>query len=565
MPPDTFKPIMTVKSELFTLDQLFSGRLYRVPDYQRAYRWETKQRADLFNDIERSMSEDRQHLMSAIVVVKKEITKIMTTQYQKVDIVDGQQRITTLIILYRAIMDNLDENDPDERHIKDECEKKLIMRDDATTLLLQNNHDTERIFSNYVRRGICRTTAESAETSAEKNLLDAIKECTDFISGYNSDQKSLLDLLDHIKNKILFVYQELADERLAYYVFEGLNNRGLKVSKFDLLKTNLMQTAFGDGNKNMIEEIHRHWSQIYRSIGTYDLESDILRFTATLYRGSKTPLPEEKSREFLLCESKGGAKAVLETIHRLETIATALYEIKHDPLYEASNPKQPVKYVAVAIKIQDYLSDDDKSMLCDLCIKIGFIFFTLVFVESKYYLEEFLELACAIVTEKIPAQEIEKKLRDIVYQIDEEEGDVRDKIMKNVKDDAWYCMESHYLLYKYEEYLTKNAGRAFDNKTLNLILKNSTRDTIEHILPQKSKKSFINYPGNLFLLPPKTNSKLGDMRPKDKADEYRRTGFMMADDIIPQLSKWNKKAVVERGEKIFQWACDEWDRCKLRK
>ena len=36
----------------------------------------------------------------------------------------------------------------------------------------------------------------------------------------------------------------------------------------------------------------------------------------------------------------------------------------------------------------------------------------------------------------------------------------------------------------------------------------------------------------------------------------------MSDDIIPHLSKWNKEAVITRGEKIFKWVCDEWDKCK---
>ena len=226
---------MTVKSELFSLAKLFNERLYQVPDYQRAYRWEKKHRDDLFNDIKNGMAGNREHLMSTIVVLKKETTPIVATEYQKVDIVDGQQRITTMIILYRAIINELDENNPVERQIKNKLKQMLIMSDTAITLLLQNNHDTGKHFSNYVRNGTYQTT-DPPETSAEKNLIDAMRQCENFVREYKDNQGPLPDLVSYINNKIHFVYQELEEESLTYYVFEGLNNRGRKVSKFDLFK-----------------------------------------------------------------------------------------------------------------------------------------------------------------------------------------------------------------------------------------------------------------------------------------------------------------------------------------
>ncbi len=555
---------MAIKSDLLSLDKLFSGRLYEVPDYQRAYRWETKQRIDLFNDIKNSMDENREHLMSTIVVLKTKTTTIRAKEYQVVDIVDGQQRITTLIILYRAIINELDENNPDEKEMKADLERMLIMTNDATTLL-QTNHDTENHFSDYIRHGKYKAT-DPPETSAEKNLINAIRECENFVREYKSNRKSLPDLVNHINNRVFFVYQELQDEALTYYVFEGLNNRGRAVSKFDLLKTNLMQMLFKNKDRRTINEVHNRWSGIYRSIGTSDLESDILKFTATLYQNAKRPLSEEKAREFLLCESKGGgAKAILETVGRLEAVAKALYEIENDKPDSAACPEQPTKYVLVAIKLQDDLSDDKKHDLCDLCLKIGFIMFRVCwYPQSKNFLKEFLELACDIVNKKISAQEIESRLRTIARQFHDEgyEGhDVYEMIKESVKDE-WDIPQIHYLLYKYEEYLTNKAGNVFDSKNLNLILEKGATETIEHILPRSSEKLYVHWPGNLFLLSPGKNSKLGKKKPQEKRDEYYGTGFKMANDIIPHLSKWNQKSVIKRGEKIFKWVCEEWDRCK---
>ena len=171
-----------------------------------------------------------------------------------------------------------------------------------------------------------------------------------------------------------------------------------------------------------------------------------------------------------------------------------------------------------------------------------------------------------LLIKKISAQEIKRELRIIARQFHESEGydivhDVRKMIMENVKRD-WNKPQLHYLLYKYEEYLTKKAGNVFDSKSLSLILEKSAAETIEHILPQSSQRSYVHWPGNLFLLSPGKNNKLGKKEPQEKRDEYYGTGFKMAKDIIPHLSKWNQKSVIKRGEKIFKWVCEEWDRCK---
>ena len=553
---------MAFKSELLTLYNLFHGRLYTVPDYQRAYRWEKKQRKDLFEDIERSMEDEREHLMSTVVVVKRGTTSIRTKQYQKVDVVDGQQRITTLIILYRAIINELDDNDSEECEIKDECTKMLILKDKTTTLLLQNNHDTKNIFNDYVRNGAYKITTGPPKTSAEKDIQDAIIECGEFARKYKSGNNTLIDLITHLNNKLLFVYQELEKESLAYYVFEGLNNRGLVVSKFDLLKTNLMQIVFKEDNKDMIKEIHDRWAKIYQTIGTHNLESDILRFTATLYHNLMKPPGEDKARKKLLVGTEGDAELILKTtINQLENVTQALVDIENNKLWAASTPAQPIRFVIVAIKLSD-LSDTEKDYLCDLCIKIGFIAFTLGSIETKDLLQKFVELAHKIKDEMMSAEAIECDVRQIVNSIDNENLHIREDIMKNVTENKWYRQALHYLLYKYEEHLTRKAGGAFNDKKLNRILEYSKEDTIEHIKSQSSKRSYIDYVGNLFLLPPNVNAKLSDKNPEEKVDEYRRTGFLMADEIIPHLGRWYKNVVSERSVKIAKWACEEWDRCK---
>lgn len=103
------------------------GRLFRVPEYQRAYAWGKKQRDDLFGDIKRVKQSDEDHFLATIVLSRKsEKKKIIADQFSVIEIVDGQQRLTTLIILLRSIQNFLDSNNKNERRLADELGQLLV-------------------------------------------------------------------------------------------------------------------------------------------------------------------------------------------------------------------------------------------------------------------------------------------------------------------------------------------------------------------------------------------------------------------------------------------------------
>ena len=87
------------------LQTLFADRVFRIPHYQRFYSWQTRQRDDLFNDLKKLAKDggDRHHFMATIVCHRTTETKdVGAAQYRIFDIVDGQQRLTTLIQIGRA-------------------------------------------------------------------------------------------------------------------------------------------------------------------------------------------------------------------------------------------------------------------------------------------------------------------------------------------------------------------------------------------------------------------------------------------------------------------------------
>lgn len=98
-----------INPQFYTFEEFLQGRLFEIPDYQRAYSWTSRQRKDLFGDIKKLYSYsdyedgDRTHFLATVVCCNKKIKEKHGTElFEVYDIVDGQQRITTLIILLKS-------------------------------------------------------------------------------------------------------------------------------------------------------------------------------------------------------------------------------------------------------------------------------------------------------------------------------------------------------------------------------------------------------------------------------------------------------------------------------
>ena len=167
-----------------SLGELLHGRLFRIPQYQRAYSWQRKHRGDLFEDIRRTWGkgDDGHHFMATIVGLRLEKRTIITDEHQVIEIVDGQQRITTLILLFKAIAKALDPIDDIESKIGQELDGTLVKSDEASLLLLQTNHDSSGYFADYLRTGN-HPPSGTAEILADRELLQAIEECEEFVAA----------------------------------------------------------------------------------------------------------------------------------------------------------------------------------------------------------------------------------------------------------------------------------------------------------------------------------------------------------------------------------------------
>ena len=555
-----------------TLDQLIRGRLFRIPQYQRTYSWQSKQRQDMFGDIQRiyDKGNDRFHFMATVVGLRREARTIMTEEHHVIEIVDGQQRITTLILLLKAITKAIDSSDTTEEQIGQNINRSLVKDDEATLLLLQTNHDVSDYFANYLRQGT-HPSSKTAETIANRELLSAMEDCEKFVADWQHDGKSLESLVTLLRNRLTFIFHEISDEAQVYTVFEVLNSRGLQVSWFDRLKSMLMAIVFESQTGNSrehIKAIHELWATIYACVGLrLGLSTESLRFAATLRSPKRpySPLGEEDAVSLLHSLSEEGSKQAIETTTWLKDVTKAVAMLADDRRKNAVTRIGQARMVAVAVHLRQDFTEDERAEILHRWENVTFRIYGMFDKDARTAVGSYVSLAWSIVKELLPSDEVLKRLSEIG-----ESFPIAAAVEELEKKDCYtdWTEELRYFLRKYEEHLAAQSGQRFSNEQWERIWEASPASSIEHICPQSWWTKEGSEPdltkmhglGNLMILPPGLNAKLQDKAPSKKAPCYTKTGLLAAQEVANLISKsgWSSKVMAERKDTLLKWAQLEW-------
>ncbi len=560
---------MSIRPEYLTLDQLLANRLFRIPRYQRVYSWQHNHRSDMFSDIKKLKDNPTNsfHFMATVVGLRGETTTIVTDQFNFIDIVDGQQRLTTLVILLKAIEQKLDCAVPTEKKLAQELRELLVKQDELSLILLQTNHDQGQYFANFLRSGTCPPVKE-ARTLADRELLSAIHECENFVDSWDDR----IELLRIIKNQLTFIFHDIGDEAAVYTVFEVLNNRGLAVSSLDKLKSQLMSVAFEDNQGNStehIKELHNIWGDIYETVGLRQgLSTEALRFGATLRHRQEisSPLGEEAALESLMRNCKNTA-AALDVSNWLLKVIRAFDELEEhiNPSRKAVTKIVHARLLGVAIILRE-CSAEEKREILNQWEKTTFRIFGLCRKDARTGKGDYVKLAWnTLNTQKLNTNKILSSLKKLSngYPIDDALFEREDCYSK-------WDEELRYLLFRYEEHLAEQEGQNLSHEQWNRIWQESAVKSIEHILPQSKgseepleegqKGVYVHRLGNLLLLPLGDNSRLGNKDPEAKVKSYEDTGFFIARKVAKTIRKsgWGPDQVEEREQKILEWVRQEW-------
>ena len=564
--------MINVDPKNVTLAQLIQGRLFRIPQYQRTYSWQRKQRQEMFGDIQRihDQGDDRIHFMATVVGLRRETRTIMTEEHHVMEIVDGQQRITTLILLLKAITEAIDSSDTKEQQIGQGINRSLVKDDEATLLLLQTNHDGSNYFANYLRQGT-HPSSGIATTIADRELLSAMEDCEQFVADWQQDGKSLEALVTLLRNRLTFIFHEISNEALVYTVFEVLNSRGLQVSWFDRLKSMLMAIVFesetGNSSEN-INEIHELWAKIYGRVGLrLGLSTESLRFAATLRspRRPYRPLGEEDAVGLLHSQSKEGPKQAIATTKWLNDVTGAVDELAADRRKNAVTRIGQARMVAVAVHLREDFTEDERTEILRRWESVTFRIYGMFDKDARTAVGDYVSLAWSIVNDHLSADEVFERLSRIGKYFP-----IAEAVKELGKRDCYtdWTEELRYFLHRYEEHLAARAGQKFSNEQWERIWEASAAKSIEHIRPQSwwTKKSSEPDPikmhglGNLTMLPPGLNAKLQDKAPRRKAPCYVKTGLLAAQEVAEVISEsgWSSRVMDARKHALLEWARWEW-------
>ena len=565
--------MLNIQPKFIKFADLLEKRLFRIPHYQRAYSWRRAERQDMFKDIHKLKEKlGTSHFMATVVGLCSDTVTIVTDEYDVIEIVDGQQRLTTLVILLKVIAQELESSLTDddkttlttEARLERELQELLVKQDELSLILLQTNHDRSQYFANFLREGTAPPVSE-AQTLADRELLRAIHECKSFAKQWGNPT----ELLRLLKNQLYFIFHETHDEEAVYTVFEVLNNRGLEVSWLAKLKSRLMEVVFetDQGNRSEhIDELHRIWGAFYGTVGLREgVDTEALTFAATLrsHRVSRI-LGEGDAVERLMKEVDTNVTKTIEISNWLLRVVNAVNRLQ----VEMRQPVTKIRHarlLAISIILREFPDEEERELL-DLWERISFRIFGLCRKDARTGVGDFVRLARNIQQKPdFSGSDIEDRLHNIGfdYTIDE----VSDQLLNTDCYNGWED-ELRYVLCRYEEHLAEQRGQTFDNEQWNRIWQESAANSIEHILPQSKGSQhsgqegiFVHRLGNLLLLPPRLNSTLGDKDPREKADDYRQTGLLSAGDVAKTICEhgWDETQIEIREDEITDWIYREFN------
>jgi len=564
------------------LQTLFADRVFRIPHYQRFYSWRSRQREDLFSDLKKlaPQNEDQHHFMATLVCYRTPETKAVgPTQYRVYDIVDGQQRLTTLIILLKCIELSLAQESEDRAELA-----KILVKRDGHLILLQTNNANERIFNRFIREGTEPVEAD-LQTHSDVNLAEAIDDCRKFVTQWQKSRpiESLMGLVLH---RLGFVVHDTEDRRAVYTVFEVLNSRGLEVDWLDKTKSMLMGQAFErsaspETAQAEIQGLQNVWGEVYREIAREDVPGDeILRVTSTLHfgAGAGKPRSAEDSLERLRSECDAFDKPrklsdwLLDVARKLTSLHGNIYL---GPVTEILH----ARLLAVALMSAKGVDEPERKKLLEQWERVTFRIFGLYGKDSRTKVGDYVRLAAKIVGEDIETRtynQIMAALRAIGAEYPVATA-VQEGLMG--KD----CYEEspelcRYVLWLYEEHLAAKLGAeaTVDEHERTAIWKKRASDSIEHIFPQspwgepgwngKMRRDgqpeqqvfhHVGRIGNLLLLPIKLNQQAKTKPFIDKKTLYEKHNLRMTKEVCRETD-WTLDQIDARESRITNWALTRW-------
>lgn len=264
-----------------TIKEIFQAEGYSIPNYQRDYAWKDKNFKDLWENLEEAIEYNKKgqgHFIGTMVVAKNEDNKKLY------DIIDGQQRTTTIFMLLHVLASEQNEKD------KQETRKYLYQKGGLKLEVAPQNQSFFKALLEAAEKGNISHCEKDADTEGKQNLFEVLKAILDKVSKLNKEEVN--ERLEALLEMVLMRLEE-PDPGRAIRTFQSVNDRGVPLLLLDKLKSLLIyySNTFCDGKRGIDQFINDHFGEIFKifakikksdhisSVGGFD-EGNIFRHHA---------------------------------------------------------------------------------------------------------------------------------------------------------------------------------------------------------------------------------------------------------------------------------------------
>lgn len=559
---------MKVSQEPLKITDILKDKTFTVPLYQREYSWNLEQVADLFYDI--SDSDDDGHFLGSLLLYQSDNSK-------KMEIVDGQQRMTTLFLLLYSILKALNGSD----------KNKAIERINSLLFVIDPNDLSNDISSSeprletgkrdkYLFKAIIRNDDFSAHKDgrrrSHKNLTNSLEFFDQRIVEIIKDQglNGLTKFTEKvIKSEFIVMTAEKQSDKLL--LFKTINARGLELTQGDLIKNELCHNIEPFELDEAIDNWDEIRSRIEKNNGNLDVflfhylnsidECQNLRQQLDKKRGLEKwekknypPAPEKYVFELYgALISKVGPSKFIEDLLLASNYYTAFINPSNDKVYLNSLKAMGVnKCFPLLLASVRKLNNENFDQVCKA-------------IDSLTFRHSILR--------KDP-----KELERFYYQVSESLVDDLDV------ENAINTIKEHLNFKEEEKFKSEFVLSSMKGSVSKMVLDRITRKHsesvdwtnkdvhIEHIMPQKPAgewkilfdsdefeyKDYLNRLGNLTILQDKKNIKARNKDFNNKKEYYKESRLTITKTLI-DYEKWGYSEILERQEYLYEESKDLWN------
>lgn len=556
-----------------TVEKVFSRDKFSIPQYQRDYAWKKKNFEDLWEDLEEALdiSDIQGHFLGTIVVAPND------EDISKYDIIDGQQRTTTIFMFLYALIYRSEYRD--NLKIKYLLDRKNQIKLEVAP---QNQVFFQELLGEAEKGVVCNEIKKKADTQGKQNLCEVFEIILDKVSRLKQE-----DIEKYTKTllSMILMWLEEPNSGRAIRTFQSVNDRGVPLNLLDKLKSLLIyySNTYCNGEKGLDKEINNTFGDIFKiflkiekhphiaSIGNQQFgESDIFRYHAGSFKFKEIKFlghyrkSNEATYDFLKLELKNLAKS--QKYNELENFIICYVEDLKNfykeflALLDEINTNVNIFKLFLIEKVNPYFYNSIirlkiNNELDDEMVKLFTKADVLFFKSGRSLDATAYNLIDCCLSGK------ERLCVEIIAQC--KKCDVK-KAIRHLVDDAYDMPSFHYVFFE------KNCLNMDIDSLKGLIEKKILTQEIEHIAPSnlwetdneiEVKKlgfddvndfgEYMNSYGNLLSLEKSLNAKAKDRDLFEKAEIYKdsKIPFVRRFDV----KNFNKKILRDRNEEITHW------------